>query len=64
MQERPRVVQNAMQTQMERTRVAPARSDSSAEEAIARESSERYRELIRRLNRMSDRDIDRALKAQ
>jgi hypothetical protein len=36
--------------------------DEAAREAIARESSARYRRLVAELNRSRDTDIDRALR--
>lgn len=36
-------------------------SDRAAREAVSRESSDRYRNFVEQLNRMGDREIERAL---
>jgi hypothetical protein len=40
---------------------APRPLDKAVQEAVARESSQRYRRLVSELNRTRDSDIERAL---
>ena len=40
----------------------PPRMDQATREAIARESADRYRKFVAKLNRTSDGEIDQALR--
>lgn len=40
---------------------APRPADKAVQEAVARESAQRYRRLVSELNRSRDSDIERAL---
>jgi hypothetical protein len=57
----PKSLKEALAYDAPRQPKAPRPLDKALQEAVARESTARYRQLVSELNRSSDSDIERAL---